>query len=206
LVAAAEAFEVDVVVVLDHERLYNELQRDLPSFVRIVHQPKSGGVEDRTREQRIKARRTRIRQVSRQLVWCMSVRSQYFYGTTSQPYFPHSFYVGFDDVLIVKMGADELPASCMPLGMKTTEHRTQIVRVQPDAALRHHLLAVTLADQPDEQVLRQNVVGFVCVSEVCVYVRCLCARCTGEHGNSSTGSAQSATASVARPTACVQRS
>lgn len=34
---AAEAFEVDVVIVLDHERLYNELQRDLPTFVKVEY-------------------------------------------------------------------------------------------------------------------------------------------------------------------------
>ncbi|EPB71382.1 hypothetical protein ANCCEY_09515 [Ancylostoma ceylanicum] len=37
IVAAAEAFEVDVVIVLDHERLYNELQRDLPTFVKYFY-------------------------------------------------------------------------------------------------------------------------------------------------------------------------
>jgi polyribonucleotide 5'-hydroxyl-kinase len=36
LVNAAEAFEVDVVVVIDHERLYNELQGDLPNFVKVI--------------------------------------------------------------------------------------------------------------------------------------------------------------------------
>ncbi len=35
---------VDVVLVMDHERLYHELQRDLPEFTRIVPMPKSGGV------------------------------------------------------------------------------------------------------------------------------------------------------------------
>lgn len=35
IVKAAEAFKVDVVIVLDHERLYNELQRDLPSFIKV---------------------------------------------------------------------------------------------------------------------------------------------------------------------------
>ena len=44
LVHAAGAFEVDVVVVLDQERLHSELQRDMPEFVRVVLQPKSGGV------------------------------------------------------------------------------------------------------------------------------------------------------------------
>ncbi len=60
---AAEAFEVDIVVVLDHERLFNDLQRDLPNFVKIVHQPKSGGVEERTRQTRTGARNDKIKQV-----------------------------------------------------------------------------------------------------------------------------------------------
>ena len=35
---------VDVVLVLDHERLYNDLQKDLPSATHVVPLPKSGGV------------------------------------------------------------------------------------------------------------------------------------------------------------------
>lgn len=35
MVNAADVFSVDVVIVLDHERLYSELQRDLPSFVKV---------------------------------------------------------------------------------------------------------------------------------------------------------------------------
>lgn len=40
----AQSFKVDVILVLDQERLYNELQRDLPNFVRVVFLPKSRGV------------------------------------------------------------------------------------------------------------------------------------------------------------------
>lgn len=40
---AAEQFEVDVVIVIDHERLYNELQRDLPSFVKVSFTDSSRG-------------------------------------------------------------------------------------------------------------------------------------------------------------------
>merc|ERR1711928_84953 len=47
LVHAAKAFEVDIVIVLDQERLYNELVRDFPDTVKIVFQPKSGGVVER---------------------------------------------------------------------------------------------------------------------------------------------------------------
>ena len=35
---------VDVILVMDHERLYNMLQGDLPSSINIVPLPKSGGV------------------------------------------------------------------------------------------------------------------------------------------------------------------
>ena len=35
---------VDVIIVLDQERLYNELKRDIPDFVKVIMLPKSGGV------------------------------------------------------------------------------------------------------------------------------------------------------------------
>ena len=38
------SFSVDIIVVMDQERLYNELKRDMPDFVKIVLLPKSGGV------------------------------------------------------------------------------------------------------------------------------------------------------------------
>lgn len=44
LVHAAGAFEVDIIIVLDQERLHSEMSRDMPEFVKIVLQPKSGGV------------------------------------------------------------------------------------------------------------------------------------------------------------------
>ena len=43
LTHVAQAFEVDVIIVLDQERLYNELVRDIP-FIKVVFLPKSGGV------------------------------------------------------------------------------------------------------------------------------------------------------------------
>ena len=43
LLHTAQSFEADVVLVLDNERLYNDLKRDLPDFVNIILQPKSPG-------------------------------------------------------------------------------------------------------------------------------------------------------------------
>ena len=40
---------VDVVVVLDQERLYNDLKKQFGDKVQIVHLPKSGGVSGELR-------------------------------------------------------------------------------------------------------------------------------------------------------------
>jgi len=151
LVHAAKAFEVDVVIVLDQERLFNELVRDLPDSVRIAFQPKSGGVVERNQEVRAEARDQRIR--------------EYFYGANSQ-YFPHSFEVRFSDVKIYKIGTPALPDSLMPLGMKAEDHLTKLVAVQPSMQLVHHLLAVSVADSGEEDLVQTNVTGFICVSAV----------------------------------------
>ncbi len=41
---------VDVIIVLDQERLHNELTRDMPDFVKVILLPKSGGVRARRTE------------------------------------------------------------------------------------------------------------------------------------------------------------
>lgn len=44
LLHTAEQFEVNVILVIDAERLRVELKRDLPDYVKILSVPKSGGV------------------------------------------------------------------------------------------------------------------------------------------------------------------
>lgn len=151
----AQAFEVDVIIVLDQERLYNELSRDMPQFVKVVFLPKSGGVVERGGAQRVETRDNRIR--------------EYFYGRPpTQTFHPHSFQVKLPDAKIFKIGAPAVPQSCMPLGMKGDEARTKLVSVTPTSqALLHRLLAVSFAtDEVNEDVVKTNVAGFVCVTDV----------------------------------------
>ncbi|VDK17876.1 unnamed protein product [Anisakis simplex] len=152
LVNAAEQFEVDVVIVLDHERLYNELQRDLPSFVKILHQPKSGGVENRSREMRIAARNSSVH--------------KFFYGTRAKPLYPHSFELKFDEVILCKIGGEKLPAECLPYGMKVEDYRTKVVRVELSTALIHHILSLSHSSSLDQSVLTTNIMGFLVVTAV----------------------------------------
>ncbi|XP_046387891.1 protein CLP1 homolog [Ischnura elegans] len=151
LTHVAQAFEVDVILVLDQERLFNELVRDMPSFVKVVFLPKSGGVVERSQATRAEARDSRVK--------------EYFYGLRSRLY-PHSFDVRFSDVRVCKIGAPSLPDSCMPLGMKAEDNMTKLVSVTPGTNLLHHLLAVSFAASLDEDVIQSNVAGFVCVTNV----------------------------------------
>lgn len=150
---AAEAFEVDVIVVLDHERLYNELQKDMPQRVKVVHQPKSGGVEERSQEARMQARRRKVR--------------QYFYGTDKQPLFPHTVLVPFDQVHIFKIGQPKMPDSLMPLGMKPEDTSLKVVPVSLDQeSLLNRILALSLCESVSDDLARTNLAGFVCVTAV----------------------------------------
>ncbi|EJW80473.1 hypothetical protein WUBG_08617 [Wuchereria bancrofti] len=152
LVNAAEEFEVDVVIVLDHERLYNELQRDLPSFVKILHQPKSGGVENRSKEVRISSRNAFVH--------------KYFYGTRAMPLYPHTFELSFDEVQFCKIGCERLPIECLPFGMKVDDHRTKVVPIEPSEDLIHHLVSLSMCTTIDQSVLTTNVMGFIVITAV----------------------------------------
>ena len=153
-----QAFEVDVILVLDQERVYNDLVRDMPSFVKVVWLPKSGGVVERPQEQRIEARDARIK--------------RYYYGYDNK-LFPHSFDVKFSDIKdkIYKIGAPSLPDSCMPLGMKSEDNETKVVKVNVTAKdslkkdLLNRLLAASFANTTDDLIIT-NVAGFVLVTDV----------------------------------------
>lgn len=148
LLYTADAFKVDAILVLDQERLYNELLRDIPKHVKVVFLHKSGGVVERSKKTRQESRDMRMR--------------EYFYGLRS-PLYPRSIDLKWTDVHIFKIGAPELPDSCMPLGMKKTDNKTKLVALVPSQQLMHHLLAVSFADHNDEDVIQRNIAGFVCV-------------------------------------------
>lgn len=147
---AAGSFEVDVIVVMDQERLYSELKRDMPDFVKIILLPKSGGVVERNQTARSEARDAKVR--------------EYFYGTKNN-LFPHTFEIKCADIKIYKIGAPSLPDSCLPLGMKPQDNKTKLVPLTPSTSLLHHVYSVSCADSLEDNVLETNVIGFVVFTE-----------------------------------------
>lgn len=148
LLHAAKTFKAGIILVLDQERLYNELLRDVDSSVKVVFLPKSGGVVERSQQNRAESRDFRIR--------------EYFYGLRS-PLYPHSIDVKWSDMKVYKIGAPSLPDSCMPLGMKAADNMIKLWPIPPGPALLHHLLALSFAETVEQDVLKKNVYGFVCV-------------------------------------------
>lgn len=74
LLHCASVFECDVIAVLDAERLFNELERDVPRTVKCVLLPKSGGVVERSRAIRQGARDVKVKvsaRVRRTVQKCM---------------------------------------------------------------------------------------------------------------------------------------
>jgi polyribonucleotide 5'-hydroxyl-kinase len=100
----AKCFKVDVILAIDQEKLYNELVRDQPEFVKVLFTPKSGGVVSKSYEHRRENRDKRIR--------------EYFYGSklketnTGTQLYPHSIDLPFNSFRIFQIGAPEIPNSC----------------------------------------------------------------------------------------------
>ncbi|EFX63542.1 hypothetical protein DAPPUDRAFT_119123 [Daphnia pulex] len=186
LIHAAKAFEVDLIIVLDQERLYNELVRDLPETVKVVFQPKSGGMPPRTTisywYEMVEKMSTRIfgYEMSGTRISTQKWRSC---GTESAcksrisrsensriflriQFYPHSFELRFSDVKIFKIGAPALPDSLMPLGMKAEDQLTKLVTVQPSQQLLHHLISISMTESGEDNIIQTNVNGFICVNNV----------------------------------------
>ena len=157
LVHAAKAFRTNVILVLDQERLYNQLKMvfdpsRVDQDVQVVLLPKSGGVVARSKAAR---RQSRDQSVYR-----------YFYGTSRELFFPHSFDVKFSEVQIYKIGSPSVPASCLPIDTKQDDHETKLVSVDPSPDLLHTLCGLSLANSLDEDLVRTNLAGFVCITDI----------------------------------------
>lgn len=158
LVNAIRAFEVAVVLVLDQERLYNELTREMPDFVKVVFVPKSGGVVVRSKQYRTEARDARIR--------------EYFYGTplktATTRFYPHSFDVPFAQMKIFKIGAPAVPNSCLPIGMKADDNQTKLTPITAIHQLvKHQLLSMSTCSIAEKHhAVESNIQGVICVTDI----------------------------------------
>jgi len=159
ILKAAEAFGVNIIVVLDHERMFSDLTKDLPSYIKIVHAPKSGGAEALTALQEADCRRDTIH--------------RYFYGTKSIPLYPLFYEFSYDcpvdklELRIARIGVEALPASCLPYGMAADENQTMVEYVEYNTSLNNRIIAL-IEDVPNlsPNIIKKNVIGFLLIKQV----------------------------------------
>ncbi|KAI6176244.1 hypothetical protein M3Y97_00777500 [Aphelenchoides bicaudatus] len=159
ILKAAELFEVNVVIVLDHERMFADLTKDLPNTVKIIHAPKSGGAEALTNLQESDCRR--------------DVIQKYFYGTRLMQLFPRFYEFSYDcpveklELRIARIGVEALPASCLPYGMAADENQTMVEYVEYSSALNNRIIAlIEDVKTIGPSIINHNVIGFVLIKEV----------------------------------------
>jgi len=148
----AQAFEVDLIVVLDQEKLYNILQQDIP-FIKVLHLPKSGGVVARTRATRIRSRDERM--------------TQYFYGLHTKLH-PHTFDVSFSKFKVYQIGGLSKMSSLRPLdddNDRGEDLSTKPREVAFSARMKSHIVALSRAEEVSK-LLTSNVMGFICIVDV----------------------------------------
>ncbi|CAD6578790.1 MAG: Cleavage polyadenylation factor subunit clp1 [Tremellales sp. Tagirdzhanova-0007] len=165
LAQAIECFEIDVLLVLGHEKLTIDLDRLLsPRGVRVLRIPKSGGAVD-------------LDDTFRQSSQAFQIRA-YFYGEPSLPkeisslvgrsvaretgLSPYSFQIGWETLTILRVGEENAaPSSALPIGSTHALSPTRLTRVNPSGPahvvrLLNTVLAI-VAIKPEDRLKKDDV-------------------------------------------------
>jgi len=148
-----DIFNIDIIFVLGHDRLYNEFtaNSELAQKASIIKLTKSGGVVARDNQFRKQERMAKIH--------------EYFYGENND-LSPYSQVIAFKEVNVFRIGGGpQAPQSALPIGARSLYDATQLVEVTPDLNLLHSLLAVSYATDA-ESILESNIAGFVYVTDI----------------------------------------
>jgi len=153
----ADIFNVNIIIVLGHERLYSDMARLYKerSGIDVVKLSKSGGVVNRDNAYRRQVQMRKIR--------------EYFYGLPKFELSPCSTLINLNDIAIYRVGVGSLaPSSALPIGIDRKVSETQLVKVEPDDdTLLHSILAISSANNSDEHsLLASTITGFIYVSSV----------------------------------------
>ena len=152
LLHAIRAFKIDVVLVIDHERLFNDIKTaPFAQKVECIKLRKSGGVLPRDPETRRADRQRAVR--------------EYFYGGNGELH-PHSTVMNFGVMKVCRVGGGpQAPATALPIGAERLLDETAVAVIEPSKDLAHTLCALSYGGEP-ETALAANVAGFVLVTHV----------------------------------------
>ncbi|PNW85613.1 hypothetical protein CHLRE_03g194800v5 [Chlamydomonas reinhardtii] len=150
-----QAFQCDVVLAMEQDRLHATLQQDLKAAMprtSILKLAKSGGAVKREGEERRGAREARVR--------------DYFYGAPGAPLQPATMTVKATDLAVYRIGSGpRAPNTALPIGAVSLADPLRLQALPPSLEMLQAVMAVSHAPTPD-QILNMNVAGFVLIKDV----------------------------------------
>ncbi|PCH37779.1 hypothetical protein WOLCODRAFT_135845 [Wolfiporia cocos MD-104 SS10] len=180
--ACVDAFRINVILVVGHEKLNVEMQRTYGSRVVVVKIPKSGGVVELDAGYRERIRRYQLHNYMYGRVLeppsGLAVNT-YLQGGEQTPELslnlaPQSTVVSFGDLTIYRIGEETMaPTSALPIGATRVVSEMQPLLVdpaQPGSGLYNAVLALLAPPNPDEaerydeEVLDLPVVGYLAIT------------------------------------------
>ncbi|KAG6820636.1 Cleavage polyadenylation factor subunit clp1 [Arthromyces matolae] len=178
--ACVEAFSINVILVVGHEKLNVEMQRTFGSQLTVVKVPKSGGVVELDHGYRERVHNCQLH--------------TYMYGQILTPpegvtsavaggealselaLAPSSTVIKFDDLTIFRVGAETMaPSSALPIGATRVVSEMQPVPIdpaQPGSGLLNAVLGLLAPPNPDEserydeEILDLPIIGFLIVTHL----------------------------------------
>ncbi|EGG21382.1 pre-mRNA cleavage complex subunit [Cavenderia fasciculata] len=151
LIDSIDIFKANLIVVMDNDKLYSELNKKYTGAIKVIKLPKSGGVYLRSPIFRKKTRMSKIR--------------EYFYGISGD-LCPHFTILDFKDIVVLKTGGGPAaPSSALPIGAQSVIDPLQLQEVTPSTDMIHSILAVSYT-KSKQSILKSNIAGFLYVTEV----------------------------------------
>ncbi|KAH8106888.1 Pre-mRNA cleavage complex II protein Clp1-domain-containing protein [Cristinia sonorae] len=185
--ACVDAFRINVILVVGHEKLNVEMQRMYGSRVTVVKIPKSGGVVELDSLYRARVHKYQMHsymygeRVNPPLglpsLADASPLTGYIIGgeqSTDLTLAPLSSVINFDDLSIWRIGEETMaPTSALPIGAARVVSEMQPLHIDPSlpgSGLYNAVLAILAPPHPDEverydeEILDLTVTGFVVVT------------------------------------------
>ncbi|KAF9014076.1 Pre-mRNA cleavage complex II protein Clp1-domain-containing protein [Cyathus striatus] len=178
--ACVDAFRINVILVVGHEKLNVEMQRMHSSYITVVKIPKSGGVVelDHSYRERVHNYQLHTYMYGQVIQAPPGVSSPSLGGESLSDLIlsPSSTVINFGDLSIFRIGAETMaPSSALPIGATRVVSEMQPVPVNPampGSGLLNSVLAIMAppnADENeryDEEILDLTVTGFIIVTSL----------------------------------------
>ncbi|KIM79603.1 hypothetical protein PILCRDRAFT_73915 [Piloderma croceum F 1598] len=183
--SCVDAFGINVILVVGHEKLNVEMQRTYGSRLSVVKIPKSGGVVelDHSYRERVHNYQLRTYMYGQVIEAPPGISSATLGGETMTDLVlsPSSVVIGFDDLTIYRIGEESMaPSSALPIGGTRILSEMQPVLIDPaqsGSGLLNAVLALLAPLNPndseryDEEILDLNVTGFLIITSLDIQSR-----------------------------------